>query len=120
MPGTRSRPRGGPSRCPAGTAVDAIDEFLSVSLGAAGSWKSPAARVGLAADEGSSWLIDLTESGATATRGEVTAVPPPGAVLASSASDLLLVLFGRLDPGALRITGDADLIRSLLDWAPTD
>jgi hypothetical protein len=41
-------------------------------------------------------------------------------VLAGSASDLLLTLFGRLDPGALRITGDADLIRSLLAWAPTD
>ncbi|HEV8222245.1 MAG TPA: maleylpyruvate isomerase family mycothiol-dependent enzyme [Streptosporangiaceae bacterium] len=105
---------------PAEAAVDAVDEFLSVSLGAAGSWKSPAARVGLAADEGSSWLIDLTESGATATRGEVTAVPPPGAVLAGSASDLLLALFGRLDPGALRMTGDADLIRGLLGWAPTD
>ena len=24
------------------------------------------------------------------------------------------------DPGALRITGDADLVRSLLAWAPTD
>jgi uncharacterized protein (TIGR03083 family) len=103
-----------------GPAVDAVDEFLSVSLGAAGSWKSPPARVGLAADEGPSWLIDLTEPGATATRGEVTAVPPPGAVLAGSASDLLLTLFGRLDPGALRITGDAGLIRSLLAWAPTD
>jgi uncharacterized protein (TIGR03083 family) len=105
---------------PAGTAADAVDEFLSVSLGAAGSWKSPAARVGLTADEGPSWLIDLAESGAAATRGEVTAVPPPGAVLAGSASDLLLTLFGRLDPGALRITGDRDLVRRLLDWAPTD
>jgi hypothetical protein len=76
--------------------------------------------VGGAPDEGPSWLIDLTEPGATSTRGEVTAVPPPGAVLAGSASDLLLTLFGRLDPGALRITGDADLIRSLLAWAPTD
>lgn len=111
---------GRPEPLPAGTAADAVDEFLSVSLGAAGSWTSPAARVGLAADEGPSWLIDLAESGATVTPGEVTAVPPPGAVLAGSASDLLLALFGRLDPGALRITGDADLIRGLLDWAPTD
>ena len=105
---------------PAGPATDAVDEFLTVSLGSAGSWKSPAARVGLAADEGTSWLIDLTERGATVTRGDPTAVPPPGAVLAGSASDLLLTLFGRLDPGALRSTGDAGLIRSLLDWAPTD
>jgi uncharacterized protein (TIGR03083 family) len=105
---------------PSGPAADAVDEFLSVSLGAAGSWKSPPARVGLAADEGPSWLIDLAEPGATATRGEVTAVPAPDAVLAGSASDLLLTLFGRLDPGALRITGDAGLIRSLLAWAPTD
>src|SRR5215470_6774467 len=105
---------------PAGPAVDAVDEFLSVSLGAAGPWKSPPARIGLVADEGPSWLIDLTEPGATAARAEVTAVPPPGAVLAGSASDLLLTLFGRLDPGALRSTGDAGLIRSLLAWAPTD
>jgi uncharacterized protein (TIGR03083 family) len=105
---------------PAATAADAVDEFLSVSLGVAGAWKPPAARVGLAAHEGPSWVIDLTGAGATATRGEVTAVPPPAAVLSGSASDLLLSLFGRLDVGALRITGDESLIRRLIDWAPTD
>jgi uncharacterized protein (TIGR03083 family) len=104
---------------PGGAAADAIDEFLTVSLGAAGSWEEAPARVGLAADEGPSWLVDLAGGGATAARGQVAAVPPPGAVLAGSASDLLLALFGRVGPDALRITGDADLVRRLLGWAPT-
>lgn len=105
---------------PAGAAVDAVGEFLNVSLGVAGPWRDGTARVGFAADEDPSWLVELTESGAVASRGDVTAVPAPGAVLSGSASDLLLVLFRRLDLGALRVAGDAGLIERLVDWAPAD
>ena len=98
---------------PAAIAVDAVPEFLQVSLGSLGKWPHRPARLALSAVEGPTWLLDLTPEGATpdpAPSGE------PVATVRASASDLLLILFKRIGLDAVTITGDRAVVGELLSW----
>lgn len=104
---------GRPEPVPAAIAVDAVPEFLQVSLGSLGTWPHRPARLALSAVEGPTWLLDLTPRGATpdpAPSGE------PLATVQAPASDLLLLLFKRIGPGAVTIKGDRAAVDELLSW----
>jgi uncharacterized protein (TIGR03083 family) len=105
-----------PSPLPAPIALDGIDEFLVVSLGSEGPWPNPPVRLALIVDEGSSWAVDLTESGATV----VPAGDAATTTVYGTASDVLLALFGRVPPSRLRIDGDASVFDRVLSWADTE
>jgi uncharacterized protein (TIGR03083 family) len=108
---------GKPEPLPAAIAVDAIPEFLQVSLGSLGAWPHRPARIALSAVEGPTWLLDLTPEGATpdpAPSGE------PVATIQASASDLLLVLFKRIGVEAATVTGDPSAVDELLSWIDND
>jgi uncharacterized protein (TIGR03083 family) len=120
---------GRPEPLPAGVALDALDEFLFVSLGSAGDWPAAPARVAVVASEGPSWMVDLGRQanghGALTTRSTGSDGAGPGAglagaELAGTASDLLLAMFGRREPGDLVRSGDAALVSQVLAWIPTD
>lgn len=105
---------GTPEPIPAGIAVDAIDEFLVVSLGSRGEWPHRPSRIALSAIEGPHWLVDLTPAGATsgpAASGE------PVATLRGPASDLLLAIYQRIPLDDLTVEGDRAAVRELLDWS---
>jgi hypothetical protein len=62
------------------------------------------------------WTVDLTPSGA---RFNPAASGDPVESVHGTASDILLVLFGRLPLDRLRVDGDATVIEELLTWANT-
>ena len=108
---------GKPEPIPAGVAVDGVAEFLQVTYGAEGAWPHRPARVVFAANEGPSWVLDLTPDGATidpAASGE------PVATVHGAASDILLALFGRVPLERLRIDGDATVVEQLKGWGDTE
>jgi uncharacterized protein (TIGR03083 family) len=107
---------GKPWPLPSPVALDAIDEFLVVSLGSEGAWPEPPARLVLAADEGPSWAVELTPSGAVV----VPDGTDPAVTVRGTASDLLLALFGRVPPARLRIEGDPRVFDRVLTWADTE
>jgi uncharacterized protein (TIGR03083 family) len=109
---------GEPSPLPAAVAVDGVAEFLQVTYGAEGSWPEPPAQIHYVADEGASWLLDLSELGV-----EVNPPRPdgtPDATVRGPASDILLALYGRIPLSRLRIDGDAALVDRLRNWGDTD
>jgi uncharacterized protein (TIGR03083 family) len=101
-------------------ALDAVDELLHVGFGSMDGWPHAPERVALVSHEGPAWTLILDATGASAVRGGPGDGPEPGATLHGSAGDLLLALHRRypLDGPALRMTGDADLIRQLVVWPP--
>jgi uncharacterized protein (TIGR03083 family) len=131
---------GAPEPIPAALAVDAVDEFLHVGFGSMDGWPDSPARVSLVADEGAAWTLVLDTTGASVVRaphGPAAGGGPaggpdggagagagggarPGATLSGPAGELLLALYRRapLDGGALRVTGDVDLVRQLVVWSP--
>jgi len=105
---------------PALIGTDGVDEFLTVCLGACGPWPQAPARVAVRAAGGPEWLLDLGEKGAVVTAPAAGSSPEPAASLAGSASDLVLVLYGRLSPDAIGVGGDRGVIEQLIDWGPRD
>jgi len=109
---------------PAELAADGVEEFLSVEVPSNGKWPHPPATVGLVATDATDathgsdggWRIELTGSGGTVERG-----PAAGnAVLGGTASDLVLVLYGRRPMDGLAVTGDPEVARQFLGWVRTD
>lgn len=105
---------------PPGLAVDAVDEFLHVGFGSMDGWPHAPARVALVTDEGPAWTLILDATGASAVRGGPGEGPEPGATISGPAGELLLALYRRApwDGDALRVTGDAALVRQLVVWPP--
>lgn len=103
---------------PAGIALDGVGEFLVVGFGSCGAWPDKPARVAVHADEGGSWVIDLTEAGAAVVDGG--AGPEPDASLRGPASDLVLALYGRRPLDAVGVDGDRAVVERLLVWPPFD
>ena len=97
--------------------MDAVAEFLVVSLGSLGAWPHRPARIALSAVEGPTWLVDLTPAGAKA---DPAPSGEPVATVQASASDLLLLLYGRIAPDSVTIKGDASAVHELLAWTDND
>lgn len=108
---------------PAAIALDGVDEFLTVSLGAMAGWQPwphDPAQVAFRAAEGASWLVSLERGGGGVTRPPDGALPGADAVITGSASDLVLFLYGREGAEPVRVEGDHGLAGRLTAWAPTD
>jgi uncharacterized protein (TIGR03083 family) len=97
---------------PATVALDGIAEFIGISHGTAGPWPYEPVRIGLHADEGDSWLLDLKAPGSRVLDSQ----PETVAGLHGSASNLLLTLHGRLPLDSLRCQGDRAILENLLSW----
>ncbi|KDN81121.1 maleylpyruvate isomerase N-terminal domain-containing protein [Kitasatospora cheerisanensis] len=104
---------GAPLPVPGAVALDGIDEFLTLSWGTAGAWPHPPARIRLHADEGPSWLVELTADGAKPLDPDTD---PVSLELAAPASELLLTLHRRRPASAVRVTGDPAVLAVLLAW----
>jgi MDMPI C-terminal domain len=107
---------------PAAIAMDSVDEFLTVSLGSSAAWPHQPARISLRTSEGAEWLVDLGEKGAmvVAVDEGTAGGPAPAMSVAGGASDLLLVLYGRLGPDAVHVGGERGMLGQLIDWVPCD
>jgi len=107
---------GRPEPLPEAVAADAVDEFLSISLGAVGSWPNPPAIVSLVIPGSPAWNVRLSEAGRHVERSE----PRGDTVLTGSGSDLLLVLYRRQPPQVLHLDGDRELAALFLSWPDLD
>jgi hypothetical protein len=98
---------------PSAIAMDSVDEFLVVSLGAMGTWPHAPARVDVVATDGPRWTVRLH----SVAKVEVDAAGVPDATVSGSANDLILALYSRLPPERLRFDGDVGVVQQLLGWA---
>lgn len=99
---------------PHDAAVDGVEEFLTVSLPAGPPpWEGAPTTVGLRADGVAPWL--LSADGTITARPYDPDVTTPTATVTGSASDLVLLLYGRLDVHALEVEGDAGAAAAVLD-----
>jgi len=97
---------------PVDVAVDAVDEFLVVSLGAMEAWQPwphPPERVEVVAVEGPRWTVGLGAVVDDAGR--------PDATMTASASDLVLAFYSRIPLQRIDVEGDRDVVERLLAWA---
>lgn len=112
---------GHPEPLPEPVALDGVDEFLTVLLGASGAWPHDPARVLFRAGDEAAWLVELGQRAVTRpTDGGVAGSPAADVTLTGSASDLVLVLYGRLPLETLTVGGDEELARRLIAWPPKD
>lgn len=103
---------------PGPLALDGLDEFFSVEVPVNPTWPHADATVAVVATESPdrAWLVTLADGAGRVSRG-----PAAGdAVLRGSASDLVLVLFGRRGTDTVDIGGDGELAARFLDWFVTD
>ena len=100
---------------PGDAAADGVAEFLTVPLVAdAPTWTGPDTTVLLVPDTGSPWLLRGGEGAITATPADPAA--SADAVITSSASDMVLLLYSRIAATSLSLIGDeAAAVRLLTD-----
>jgi uncharacterized protein (TIGR03083 family) len=108
---------GKPEPLPAAVAVDGVAEFLTVCLGARGTWPNRPARIAFTATEGPGWVLDLSPAG---TRLDPAASGEPLATVRATASDLVLALYGRLPFDDDRADGDRTVLAELSAWSKID
>ena len=104
---------GEPRPLPAAAAVDGVAEFLAVVLGSSGAWPHRPAVVELRAVEGPTWQVELTSSGA---RAHQDGRDGTSATVHGTASDLVLLLNGRIGVDRMTVEGDRGVVDELLGW----
>lgn len=110
---------------PDDVAADGVGEFLTVGMASMGPWPHEPGRVAVAASGGSTWVVDLSASGARAAEaapgtGPAAEAAGPGARLSGTASDLVLTFYDRNPHHDLDIDGDHDLATALLGWTDNE
>lgn len=95
-------------------AADGVAEVLFVMVGEGGGYRGPGLRVGVTTpDTGGAWSLDLVEGRpprASAGDGD------GDVVVSGAAADVLLFLWGRYGPEAVRLDGDDSARAELLRW----
>lgn len=95
-------------------AGDGIDEMLFVMVGEGDAYQGPGVRVGVAvSDTGRAWTLDLADGQPPRA---ATGSSDGDVVVSGAAGDVLLFLWGRLGPDAIRLDGDEAARAELLRW----
>ncbi|WP_326560487.1 maleylpyruvate isomerase family mycothiol-dependent enzyme [Micromonospora sp. NBC_01796] len=113
---------------PEEVALDGVEDFLLTCCATTAPWPHERAAVDYHATEGRSWRLWLSADGARVARlptpGTMTATAAgegPDAVDASlwgTASELVLVFYGRVPVDYLKVDGDRRIFDLLIDWDP--
>jgi uncharacterized protein (TIGR03083 family) len=111
-----------PRPLPPDVALDGVEDFQFTCCATTIPWPHEPAVIDYDATEGRSWRLWLSGDGARITR-----LPPrattadekgPDVVARGTASDLVLVFYGRIPLESLTIDGDRRLLDLLVDWDP--
>jgi hypothetical protein len=70
----------------------------------------------IAVTEGRSWRLRLSAGGGRATR--LTEPGPADASVRGTASELVLLFYGRLPLDSLKLDGDRRIFEQLIEWDP--
>ena len=105
---------------PVEVAVDGVEEFEFTCCATTIAWPHEPAVIDYHATEGRSWRLWLSADGArVARRLPAAADQDPADVSAQgTASELVLVFYGRIPLDTLTIDGDRHLFDLLVDWDP--
>lgn len=106
---------GDPQPLPTHIALDGVDEFLHTVSSTTAPWPHPPVTLGFHTTEGPTWHLRLDTDGARAGAGPNDATT----TVTGTASDLVLLFYGRRDLGDLTLTGDPVHFDRLIEWDPT-
>jgi uncharacterized protein (TIGR03083 family) len=109
---------GAPQPLPDEVALDGVEEFQLTCCSTTVAWPHEPAVVDYHSTEGLSLRLRLSADGARVTRWEASD-EEPDASLRGTASDLILVFYGRIPPEALELKGDPRIFDQLAAWDPS-
>ncbi|ACU72114.1 protein of unknown function DUF1503 [Catenulispora acidiphila DSM 44928] len=110
---------GAPLPLPTDVALDSIPHFLSTCCANSTPWPHEPAALEFQASEGRSWRLTLSADGAHHTRVPASATMTAGTTaVRGTASELVMVLYSRLQITDLTVDGDPHLFELLRDWEP--
>ncbi len=114
---------GAPQPLPDEVALDGFDDCQFTLCATTVAWPHEPAVVDYHATEGRSWRLRLSRDGARAARlGAAAASEDPDPVDASArgtASDLVLMFYGRIPLDSLKLNGDRRIFDQLIAWDPS-
>ncbi|MFE9424667.1 maleylpyruvate isomerase family mycothiol-dependent enzyme [Kitasatospora sp. NPDC006697] len=112
---------GAPEPLPTEVALDGVEEFLHTCNATTSPWPGEPTTLDYRAAEGRSWRLTLDGAGARAARLPAGgAAQAPGVCADAAASDLVLVMYGRLPLETLVIGGDRAVLDQLVEWDPEE
>ncbi|GAB1642110.1 maleylpyruvate isomerase N-terminal domain-containing protein [Krasilnikovia sp. MM14-A1259] len=114
---------GAPQPLPDEVAFDGVEEFLFTCCATDVAWPHEPAAVAYHAAEGRSLHLRLSPEGAQAVHvrtpdAGVDQDPPDGSVW-GTASDLVLLFYGRIPLDSLKVDGDRRIFEQLIAWDPS-
>ena len=113
---------GGPAQpIPAEVALDGFDDCQFTLCATTGAWPHDPAVVDYHATEGLSWRLRLSRDGARAARlgAPAASEDPVDASARGTASDLVLMFYGRIPLDSLKLNGDRRIFDQLIAWDPS-
>ena len=105
---------GDPRPLPDEVALDGVDEFLVTCVATSSAWPNEPATIEYHVPEGGSWRIRPDADGARIGPAEGAA----SVSVTASASDFVLWFYGRAEPEAKKLDGDARVIDQIIAWEP--
>ncbi|WP_199510610.1 maleylpyruvate isomerase family mycothiol-dependent enzyme [Nucisporomicrobium flavum] len=108
---------GDPQPLPVEIALDGVEEFQLTCCATTAAWPHEPAVVDYHATEGLSLRLRLSADGARVTRLQ-SADDKPDASLRGTASDLVLVFYGRIPLDSVELAGDRRVFEQLIAWEP--
>jgi uncharacterized protein (TIGR03083 family) len=119
---------GAPQPLPDEVALDGVEEFLFTCCATTAAWPHEPAAVDYHATEGRSWRLWLSSDGARTARLAVPDTLPAsaageareavGASAWGTASEVVLLFYGRIPVDSLKLDGDRRLFDLLTAWDP--
>ncbi|MGZ4635594.1 maleylpyruvate isomerase N-terminal domain-containing protein [Oryzihumus sp.] len=121
---------GGPQPLPVEVALDGVEEFLFTCNATTSAWPHTPTAFEYHATEGCSWRLTVDGDGARSAR-----IPAPGPTPATAAardpdaagasargaaSELVLVMYGRIPLESVELDGDRRLFDLLIAWEPEE
>ncbi|KOV83885.1 hypothetical protein ADL03_19295 [Nocardia sp. NRRL S-836] len=108
---------GEPLPLPGDVALDGVEDFQFTCCATTSAWPHEPAVVDYHATEGRSWRLRLSAAGARVSRG-CDDDGPADVSATGTASDLVLMFYGRVPLDALEVEGDPRIIDRLAAWEP--
>ncbi|SNY67370.1 maleylpyruvate isomerase family mycothiol-dependent enzyme [Paractinoplanes atraurantiacus] len=110
---------GAPQPLPTAVALDGIEDFLLTCCATTSPWPHTPATVDYQTTEGPGWRLHLSTDGARAERLPASGPASASATATAAASDLELILYGRLPVTTAKLNGDSTIFDQLIAWDPS-
>ncbi|MEV6596965.1 maleylpyruvate isomerase family mycothiol-dependent enzyme [Actinoplanes sp. NPDC051346] len=111
---------GAPQPLPEEVALDGVEEFQFTCCATTSAWPHEPAVVDYHAVEGRSWRLWLSGDGARTARLSAADedLGPASVSARGTASELVLVFYGRIPLDSLKLDGDLTIFDQLIAWEP--